>query len=62
MTRFYDPASIEELESVEKILRSSGIEYALAEDPRGGQGWMQIEVAEEDLPRAEEVLARASRG
>jgi len=56
MTHFYDPGSMEDLERVEKLLRGNGIEYALAEDRAGGIGWLQIEVAEEDVPRAEELI------
>ncbi|WP_305044376.1 putative signal transducing protein [Geoalkalibacter sp.] len=60
MVRFYDASNAEEQERVEMLLRGAGIEYFLRE-VSGGMGPAEILLAEEDLPRAEEILARAGR-
>ena len=53
----------EELEAVTvvNLLRRGGIEYALRREPVQGLGPMQVHVAEEDVPRAEELLLREQR-
>jgi hypothetical protein len=56
MTRFYDPRDAQDLARVEAILKAGGIEYFLRREPVAGLGPMQVHVAEEDLPRAEELL------
>jgi len=61
MTRFYDPRDKRDLARVEAILQAGGIEYFLKSEPVSGIGPMQIHVAEEDLPRAEELLLRQTR-
>jgi len=61
MTRFYDPRDEKDLARIESILRAGGIEYFLRREPIDGIGPMQVHVAEEDLPRAEELLARPTR-
>lgn len=60
MVRFYDPANAEDQARVEDLLRGAGIEYFLGQ-MTGTQGPTEILLAEEDLPYAEEVLARAGR-
>jgi aspartokinase len=60
MMHFYDPGDQADLDRVEKILRSAGIEYSLLPEPETGLGPYQINVAEEDIPRAEELLAQLS--
>ncbi len=57
MVKFYDAKSEAELARVEAVLKQGGIEYfvtGLARDDVTGE----IEVAEEDLPRAEELLLK----
>jgi hypothetical protein len=45
---------------VEAVLSENGIEYFLRHEPVKGIGPSQIHVAEEDIPRAEELLLRAT--
>ncbi|QWV99454.1 hypothetical protein KP005_09310 [Geomonas nitrogeniifigens] len=57
MVKFYDARSEAELARVEAVLKQGGVEYfvtGLAEENVTGE----IEVAEEDLPRAEELLLK----
>jgi len=61
MTRFYDPRDEKDQARVEAILQAGGIEYFLRGEPVSGIGPMQVHVAEEDLPRAEELLLRQTR-
>lgn len=61
MTRFYDPRDEKDLARVESILQAGGIEYFLRSEIVTGIGPMQVHIAEEDLPRAEELLLRQSR-
>jgi hypothetical protein len=60
MTRFYDPKDESDLARVESLLHKGGIEYSIATPAGAGTG-MQIEVAEEDVPRAEELLLQAAQ-
>lgn len=60
MTRFYDPKDEDELAWVESLLHQGGIEYFLAAQPGSGTA-VQIEVAEEDIPKAEELLIQATK-
>ncbi|WP_305041940.1 hypothetical protein [Geoalkalibacter sp.] len=60
MVRFYDPSTTEDQARVEALLRGAGIEYFLGE-MTATHGPAEILLAEEDLPHAEEVLARAGR-
>lgn len=57
MARFYDPKDETDRCRVEAILRKGGIEYFLRQERRG-TGMMEIHVAEEDVPRAEELLTQ----
>ncbi len=61
MVLFYDPKDNRDLARVESILRKGAIEYFLRPEPIKGIGSQQIHVAEEDLPRAEELLSRAAQ-
>ncbi|GFO63367.1 DUF2007 domain-containing protein [Geomonas paludis] len=57
MVKFYDAKSEAELARVEAVLKQGGIEYfvtGLGKEEVSGE----IEVAEEDLPRAEELLLK----
>jgi len=54
MVRFYDPKDEQDLARVEALLTRAGVEFFLAGTPGGGE-W-EIEVAEEDVPKAEELL------
>ncbi len=54
MVRFYNPKDEADLARVEAILRKGGIEYFLSEAKAGTA--REIEVAEEDVPKAEELL------
>ena len=60
MALFYDPLDEADLSRVEAILRENGIEYFLRHEPVQGIGPSQIHVAEEDFPRAEELLLKAT--
>jgi hypothetical protein len=61
MVRFYDPKDEADLARVEALLHKGGIEYFIT-DPKAGAGNMiEIEVAEEDVPRAEEILLQSNR-
>jgi len=60
MALFYDPANEADLSRVEDILIENGIEYFLRREPVQGIGPSQIHVAEEDFPRAQELLLRAT--
>uniref|UniRef100_C6E845 DUF2007 domain-containing protein n=1 Tax=Geobacter sp. (strain M21) TaxID=443144 RepID=C6E845_GEOSM len=54
MVRFYDAKDEADLARVEAILSKGGIEYFLGE-AKGGAA-REIEVAEEDVPKAEELM------
>ena len=54
--KFYDPKDKDDLAKVEAILKKAGIEYSLVREPEEGIGPMQVHVAEEDFPHAEELL------
>ncbi len=56
MVRFYDPRDEKDLNHVEAILRQGGIEYFLIPEKTEGLSPCQVHVAEEDLPKAEELL------
>ncbi len=56
MTLFYDPKDAADLQRIEAILKAGGIEYFLRPEPVPGIGPMQVHVAEEDVPMAEELL------
>lgn len=58
MTRFYDPKDQTDLDRVEKILRTGGVEYSLRAESEPGIGPYQINVAEEDIPQAEKLLSQ----
>ena len=60
MVRFYDPKDEADLARVEELLHKGGIEYFLASLPAGAGPTMQIEVAEEDVPRAEALLLQST--
>ena len=60
MTHFYDPRDQADLDRVEKILQSGGIEYSLRVESEPGIGPYQINVAEEDIPQAERLLSQPS--
>ena len=55
MVKFYDPKNEEELARVEKVLKAEGIEYFLSREPEKGLS-LQVQVAEEDLPKANELI------
>jgi hypothetical protein len=54
MMRFYDAKDAADLARVEGILKKGGIEYSLAA-ATGGTA-QEIQVAEEDVPRAQELI------
>jgi hypothetical protein len=56
MVKFYDPKDAADLARVEAILQRAGIEYFLGREPEKGIGPCQVQVAEEDLPAAEQLL------
>lgn len=57
MVRFYDPIDRKDLARIERKLAAAGIEYSVTATRLGGELPGTIGVAEEDLPRAVEVLA-----
>lgn len=59
MVSFYDPIDRTDQNHVEQLLRRGGIEYFLTEKYAGGLDVRQILIAEEDVPRAEQLLAQA---
>lgn len=59
MVRFYDPIDKSDQNQVEQVLRNGGIEYFLQEEPEPGLGSCQILLAEEDIPKAEQLLFRS---
>jgi hypothetical protein len=61
MARFYDPKDESDLSRVEALLKQGAIEYFLTSEPEAGIGPLQVQVAEEDLPAAEELLLKAAR-
>lgn len=61
MARFYDAKDEADLARVEAILHKAGIEYFLTDAPVEGLA-KEIEVAEEDLPKAEELLLKNPKG
>ena len=54
--KFYDPKDVDELAWVESVLKKGGIEYFLVGEPEAGIAPLQVHVAEEDVPHAEELL------
>lgn len=54
--RFYDPKDEADLARVESLLKKGGIEYYVAASPQGAGTAPQIEVAEEDVPAAQELV------
>jgi len=56
MVRFYDSVDRHELERIERKLAEVGIEYTVTPPQYGSTLPGSIDVAEEDLPRAEEIL------
>jgi len=61
MAFFYDPRDEDDLSRVESILKKGGIEYFLRREPVRGIGPLQVHVAEEDLPMAEDLMIKATR-
>lgn len=58
--RFYDPKDAADQERVEELLHKGGIEYFLAAAPAKTGVSVQINVAEEDVPKAEQILLQSS--
>ena len=62
MVRFYNARNETDLARVEAILKKGGIEFFRMQGAAGSPG-LEIEVAEEDIPMAEElVLSSATPG
>ncbi len=61
MVKFYDPKDAADLARVEAILKRAGIEYFLVGEPVKGRGPLQVQVAEEDLPTAEQLLRESGK-
>jgi hypothetical protein len=60
MVLFYETKNEGDLERVEGVLRGKGIEYTLRREPEQGLAPCRIYVAEEDIPEAQEILAKLS--
>jgi hypothetical protein len=58
MVRFYDAKDEKDLARVESLLKQGGVEYFLAPVSKEDGMSLEIEVAEEDVPRAEEMLQK----
>jgi len=61
MVRFYDPKDEADRARVEAVLHKGGIEYFVAAAPAQAGIPVEIEVAEEDVLKAEELLKEATR-
>ena len=61
MTLFYDPKDSDDLREIENVLKRGGIGYTLREEPEKGLAPFQVHVAEEDIPRAEDLLMKKER-
>jgi hypothetical protein len=61
MTKFYDPKDAADLARIEALLHKGGIEYSVAAAPQNTGISKQIEVAEEDVPKAEELLLQTAK-
>lgn len=61
MVKFYDPKDEADLARVEKVLHEEGIEYFLSGEPVNGIGPLQVQVAEEDLPKAYELVNQMNK-
>jgi hypothetical protein len=61
MAKFYDPKDDADLKRVEAVLHKGGIEYSVAALPKSTGLAKQIEVAEEDVPKAEALLHQVFR-
>lgn len=57
MVKFYDAKNESELARVEAVLKQGGIEYFVTNLTEGSVA-REIEVAEEDFPKAEELLLK----
>ena len=62
MTRFYDPKDEKDLARVESLLHKGGIEYSLKTASNATKFAIEIDVAEEDVPKAEEILLKDRPG
>jgi hypothetical protein len=60
--KFYDPKDEADLARVEELLKNGGIEYSVAAARPGAATAKEINVAEEDVPKAEEIMEGASKG
>lgn len=58
MVKFYDAKNESELARVEAVLKQGGIEYFVTNLAEGSVA-REIEVAEEDLPKAEELILQS---
>ena len=61
MVKFYDPKDDADLARIEALLHKGGVEYSLAASPPQSGFSLQIEVAEEDVPTAEELLQSVAK-
>lgn len=59
MVRFYDPIDRADQERIEQLLHDGGIKYYMRLAPEAALQTCQIMVAEEDVPKAEELLERS---
>ena len=59
--KFYDPKDDADLARVEAVLHKGGIEYSVAAAPPNAGVSVQVEVAEEDVPMAEQLLLKAAK-
>jgi len=59
MVRFYDPKDEADLARVERVLRDGGIEF-FTRSVESGPYQVEIVVAEEDVPLAEELVSGAA--
>ena len=60
MVRFYDPKDEFDLARVEAVLHKGGIKYYLATGREKDGLPVQVEIAEEDVPTAEDLLLQAA--
>ncbi|HJV66131.1 MAG TPA: DUF2007 domain-containing protein [Geomonas sp.] len=60
MFKFYDSKDEAELARVESLLKKGGIEYFVTASKAGSGIAAEIEVAEEDIPKAEELIGSST--
>jgi hypothetical protein len=56
MMKFYDPKDSADQARIEEALHKGGVEFSVTAAPANSGVLVEIEVAEEDVPRADQIL------